>query len=58
MALGEWSLRLGTGMLEELTDRMIEDHAQRVTRIFLKGLAPSGTPAIPSEAERQSARTD
>ena len=40
MALGEWSLRLGTGMLDELTDAMIEQHAQRVTRIFLKGLAP------------------
>ena len=40
MAQGEWSLRLGTGMLAELTDEMIEDHAQRVTRIFLKGLAP------------------
>jgi AcrR family transcriptional regulator len=42
MALGEWSLRLGTGMLDELTDGMIRDHAQRVTRIFLKGLAPEG----------------
>jgi hypothetical protein len=42
MAQGEWSLRLGTGMLAELTDEMIEDHAQRVTRIFLKGLAPEG----------------
>jgi AcrR family transcriptional regulator len=40
MAQGEWSMRLGTGMLDELTDKMIEDHAQRVTRIFLKGLAP------------------
>jgi AcrR family transcriptional regulator len=40
MAQGEWSLRLGTGMLDKLTDEMIEDHAQRVTRIFLKGLAP------------------
>ena len=40
MALGEWSLRLGTGMLDELTVRMIEEHALRVTRIFLKGLAP------------------
>lgn len=40
MALGEWRLRLGTGMLDELTDRMIEEHAQRVTRVFLKGLAP------------------
>src|SRR5271166_1064067 len=40
MAQGEWSLRLGTGMLDKLTDEMIEDHAERVTRIFLKGLAP------------------
>jgi AcrR family transcriptional regulator len=42
MAQGEWSLRLGTGMLDELTDRMIEDHGRRVTRIFLKGIAPDG----------------
>ncbi len=41
MAQGEWGLRLATGMLDELTDQMIEDHAQRVTRIFLKGLAPA-----------------
>ena len=34
MAQGEWSLRLGTGMLDKLTDKMIEDHAQRVTGIF------------------------
>jgi hypothetical protein len=27
MAQGEWSMRLGTGMLDELTDKMIEDHA-------------------------------
>jgi AcrR family transcriptional regulator len=40
MAEGEWSLRLATGMLDAITDRMIADHAQRVTRIFLKGLAP------------------
>jgi hypothetical protein len=40
MAEGEWSLRLATGMIEAVTDRMIADHAQRVTRIFLKGLAP------------------
>ena len=40
MAQGEWGLRLGTGMLGELTDQMIEDHARRVTRIFLKGIAP------------------
>ena len=44
MALGEWSLRLGTGMLDELTDGMIEEHAQRVTRIFLRGLAPEQKP--------------
>jgi AcrR family transcriptional regulator len=42
MAQGEWGLRLATGMLDELTDRMIEDHARSVTRIFLKGLAPEG----------------
>jgi AcrR family transcriptional regulator len=42
MAQGEWGLRLATGMLDELTDRMIEDHARRVTSIFLKGLAPEG----------------
>jgi AcrR family transcriptional regulator len=40
MAEGEWSMRLGTGMLDQLTDRMIGEHAERVTRIFLKGLAP------------------
>lgn len=40
MAEGEWSLRLGTGMVDTVTDAMIHDHAQRVTRIFLKGLAP------------------
>ncbi len=40
MAQGEWSFRLATGMIDDLTDRMIEAHARRVTRIFLKGLAP------------------
>lgn len=44
MAEGQWSLRLGTGMIDELTDKMIEDHARRVTRIFLKGLAPDRMP--------------
>jgi AcrR family transcriptional regulator len=44
MAEGEWSLRLGTGMIDELTDEMIKDHAQRVTRIFLRGLAPDRQP--------------
>lgn len=42
MAEGEWSMRLATGLSDKLTDKMIEDHAQRVTRIFLKGLAPDG----------------
>jgi hypothetical protein len=46
MAQGEWSLRLGAGMLDELTDGMIEDHARRVTRIFLKGIAPYPKPAL------------
>jgi AcrR family transcriptional regulator len=45
MSQGEWSLRLGTGMLGELTDRMIEEHARRVTRIFLKGIAPDSVGA-------------
>jgi AcrR family transcriptional regulator len=40
MAAGEWSLRLATGVIDELTDAMIKQHAKRVTRIFLKGLAP------------------
>jgi AcrR family transcriptional regulator len=40
MAQGEWSMRLSTGMLDDLTDEMIETHARRVTRIFLKGIAP------------------
>jgi AcrR family transcriptional regulator len=40
MAQGEWSMRLTNGMLDELTDAMIETHARRVTRIFLKGIAP------------------
>ena len=40
MAEGEWIMRLATGQLAELTDAMIADHARRVTRIFLKGVAP------------------
>ncbi len=40
MAQGEWSMRLSTGMIEAVTDDMIHEHAQRVTRIFLKALAP------------------
>ena len=45
MAEGEFNLRLGTGMIDQVTDEMIEDHAERVTRIFLKGLAPEPTPS-------------
>jgi AcrR family transcriptional regulator len=40
MAQGEWGLRLATGLLDQVTDEMIAAHAQRVTRLFLKGLAP------------------
>jgi len=40
MAEGEWTLRLATGQIDALTDQMIADHARRVTRIFLKGVAP------------------
>jgi AcrR family transcriptional regulator len=40
MAEGEWSDRLSLGMIDQLTDKMIADHALLVTRIFLKGLAP------------------
>jgi AcrR family transcriptional regulator len=40
MAVGEWSLRLATGITARLTDKMIAEHARRVTRLFLKALAP------------------
>jgi AcrR family transcriptional regulator len=40
MAEGEWTLRLATGQIDALTDEMIAAHARRVTRIFLKGIAP------------------
>ncbi len=40
MAEGEWSQRLATGRIDHLTDDLIQDHARRVTRIFLKGIAP------------------
>jgi AcrR family transcriptional regulator len=42
MAEGEWTLRLGTGMLHEMTDEMVAAHARRVTRMFLRGLSPDG----------------
>jgi len=41
MAEGEWADRLSSGMVAALTDEMIADHARRVTRIFLRGLAPT-----------------
>ena len=44
MAQGEWGLRLATGLLDQVTDAMIAAHAQRVTRLFLKGLAPEKPP--------------
>jgi hypothetical protein len=34
-------------MLDQLTDKMIKEHAQRVTRIFLKGLAPEKKGRLP-----------
>ncbi len=40
MAQGEWTLRLATRQIDALTDQMIAAHAQRVTRVFLKGIAP------------------
>lgn len=43
MAQGEWSFRLATGMIKHLNDDMIHKHAQRVTRVFMKGLAPQKT---------------
>jgi AcrR family transcriptional regulator len=40
MAQGEWVVRLSTGMVREVTEAMIHEHAQRVTRMFLKALKP------------------
>lgn len=40
MAQGEWTLRLSTGMLGEITETMIKDHAARVTRAFLRAFEP------------------
>ena len=41
MALAEWQLRVGYGLVPALTDAMLDEHAQRVTAMFLKALAPS-----------------
>jgi AcrR family transcriptional regulator len=40
MAQGEWVVRLSTGMVREVTETMIKEHAQRVTRMFLTALKP------------------
>jgi AcrR family transcriptional regulator len=41
MAQGEWLLRLATGQVKEVTDAMIDAHAERVTALFLKALKPA-----------------
>ncbi len=40
MASGEWSMRLAFKLVDTVTDEMIDTHARRVTRLFLKALAP------------------
>jgi len=40
LAQGEWTMRLGYRLVDKVTDEMIDAHAQRVTRLFLKALAP------------------
>jgi AcrR family transcriptional regulator len=40
MSEGEWALRLGTGMVAEVTEEMIGAHARRVTHMFLAALSP------------------
>lgn len=51
MAQGEWMLRLGTGMITTITDKMIEVHARRVTQMFLTALAPGRKQAIATKKE-------
>lgn len=46
MAQGEWTVRLATGMVDEVTDAMMEEHAQRVTRLFLKAVAPTARSTV------------
>jgi len=41
MAQGEWLLKITTGQVKEVTDAMIDMHAQRVTALFLKALKPA-----------------
>ncbi|MEJ0024420.1 MAG: TetR/AcrR family transcriptional regulator [Rhizomicrobium sp.] len=40
MAQGEWAMRVGYRLVDKVTDAMIDAHAQRATRLFLKALAP------------------
>ncbi len=40
MAMGEWQMRVGYGLVDALTEEMIEAHAQLVTQLFLSALAP------------------
>ena len=47
MAQGEWTMRLGYRLVDKVTDEMIDAHAERVTRLFLKALAPRTKPASP-----------
>jgi AcrR family transcriptional regulator len=46
MAQGEWTLRLATGQVAEVTEDMIATHARRVTALFLKALAPDRNPLL------------
>jgi AcrR family transcriptional regulator len=41
MTQGEWGLRMSAGLVKHVTDEMIRKHAQMVTRMFLKALAPA-----------------
>jgi AcrR family transcriptional regulator len=41
MSQGEWLLKLATGQVKEVTDAMIDAHAERVTALFLKALKPA-----------------
>lgn len=40
MASGEWSMSTTYRLVDQVTEEMIEAHAQRVTRLFLRALAP------------------
>ncbi len=40
MSAGEWAMRVGYKLVDKVTDAMIDAHVERVTRMFLKALAP------------------